>query len=100
MARPLQVLYMYTVYCILYTFVVYRSSAFSSSHPRLLFLRQDKILDAKLRLDNTAINTAIACIPRWEIATEVLLSMSGLARGENDGKCSKRVWEGHKIDMT
>lgn len=36
----------------------------------------DKILDAKLRLDNTAMNTAIACIPRWEIATEVLLSMS------------------------
>lgn len=36
----------------------------------------DKILDAKLRLDTTAMNTAIACIPRWEFATEVLLSMS------------------------
>ena len=74
----------------------------SSSHPWLLFLRQDKILDAKLRLDNTAMNTAIACIPRWEIATEVLLSMSGSAL---DGKWWNMLKEGlggkhWKTDMT
>eukprot|EP00435_Cladocopium_sp_Y103_P049212 s565_g14.t1 len=50
----------------------------------------DKILDAKLRLDNTAMNTAVACIPRWEIATEVLLSMSSRSMPKDGNRHDKR----------
>lgn len=41
-------------------------------------LLQDDILHAKLRLDITAMNTALACMPSWELAREVLTDMSVL----------------------